>query len=257
VPLSLPIAIYVALLGLIIGSYLNVLIHRLPLGISTVTPRSRCPGCGEVVAARDNIPILSYLLLRGRCRHCKTEISARYPMIEALTALLFVACYWQFDVSVELLAGLFFCAAMVALAAIDAEHFLLPDKITLPGIALGLLLSRWLYWSGWRSALLGALLGGGLLWALAEGWYRLRGEEGMGLGDVKMLAMLGAFLGWKGMLVALFFASVSGSAVGLAMIAGGRGGMKSKLPFGSFLALGGVVSLFVGPAIVRYYSSLL
>ncbi len=256
-PFSLLIAIYLALVGLIVGSYLNVVIHRLPLGISTVTPRSRCPGCGEVVRARDNIPVLSYILLRGRCRHCKAEISPRYPLIETLTALLFVACYWQFGLSVELLAGVLFCAAMVALAAIDAEHFLLPDKITLPGIAVGLLLSPWLEWSGWRSALIGALLGGGMLLALAAGWYWLRGEEGMGLGDVKMLAMLGAFLGWKGMLVALFFASVAGSVVGLAVIASGRGGMKSKLPFGTFLALGAVVALFVGPRITRYYLSLL
>ena len=251
------IAIYVALIGLVVGSYLNVVIYRLPLEISTVTPRSRCPGCGEVVRARDNIPLLSYLLLRGKCRHCQAEISIRYPLIEALTALLFVACFWQFGLSVELLAGALFCAAMVALAAIDAEHFLLPDKITLPGIVVGLFLSPWLEWSGWRSALLGALLGGGLLLALAAAWYWLRGEEGMGLGDVKMLAMLGAFLGWKSMLVALFFASLAGSLVGLALIAGGRGDMKSKLPFGTFLALGAVVALFVGPRITGYYLSLL
>lgn len=256
-PFSPLIALYLALVGLVVGSYLNVVIHRLPLGLSTVTPRSRCPSCGQPVRARDNVPVVSYLLLRGRCRHCGLAISPRYPLIEAFTALLFVASYRTFGLSIDLLAALIFCAAMVALAAIDAEHFLLPDKITLPGVAVGLLLSPWVSWSGWLSALIGAAVGGGLLLALAHAWLRLRGEEGMGLGDVKMLAMMGAFLGWKGMLVALFSASLSGSIVGVVLLAVGRGGLKTRLPFGSFLAAGGLIALFVGPQLIRYYQGLL
>jgi leader peptidase (prepilin peptidase) / N-methyltransferase len=255
VSLTFLLGLWFLAVGLLVGSYLNVVIYRLPRGLSTVLPRSRCPSCDAAIAPYDNVPLLSYLVLRGRCRRCQARISPRYPLIEALTGLLFLGCFLRFGVRPETVAAAAFCAAMVALAAIDLEHFILPDRITLPGIVLGLALSPWLPWSGWKAALLGAVLGAGLLLALWKGWLLLRGEEGMGLGDVKMLGMIGAFLGWKGALITLFLASLSGSLVGLALVGKGDAGLKTKLPFGTFLALGALVALFAGPAIARSYLS--
>lgn len=263
--LSALLALYAALVGLIVGSYLNVVIFRLPRGLSTVLPRSRCTGCGALIRPYDNIPVLSWLFLGGRCRACRARISWRYPLIEAITAALFVLCFLRFGLSVEAPVAALFCAGMVALAAIDVEHYILPDRITYPGIALGVLLQPFLSWArigeGTRGALLGALvgalLGAGILLAIWWGWYLLRREEGMGLGDVKMLALIGAFLGWRGVLVALFFSALSGAVIGLALMAWRGLKMKSKLPFGAFLALGGLIALFAGDRIVSAYLSLL
>lgn len=268
--LDLLLAAYAALLGLVVGSYLNVVIHRLPRGISTVLPRSRCPACGAAIRARDNLPVLSWLLLGGRCRDCKAPIAGRYPLIEATTAALFVASLLRFGVTPAALAGALFCSLMIALAAIDVEHYILPDRLTLPGIALGAALQPWTGWAGpvgpaglpvpaalVLGGVVGALVGGGLLLALYGAWWLLRREEGMGLGDVKMLAMIGAFLGWKGVLVTVFAASLAGAATGLSLIAVGRSGLKTKLPFGAFLALGGLLALFAGRAIVDAYAGLL
>ena len=256
-PLLLFAAVYAALLGLIIGSYLNVVIYRVPLGLSTVTPRSRCPGCGAAIRARDNVPVLSYLLLRGRCRACATPISWRYPAIEALTAFLFVACVEHFGLTLRTPAAMLFCCLMVALAMIDADHMILPDRITWPGIAAGIALQLWAPLAGLVPALAGALLGAGLLLAVWGGWYLLRHEEGMGLGDVKMLALVGAFLGWKGVLVTLFCGALAGSIAGLALMRWGSLDMRSKLPFGTCLALGGLIALFAGDFLVDSYARLL
>ena len=259
------LGLYAAVLGLIVGSYLNVVVYRLPRGISTVLPRSRCPGCGEVIRARDNVPVLSFLLLGGRCRACRTRISWRYPLIEATTAALFVACFLRFGVTPAAPVAALFGCLMLTLAIIDIDHMILPDVLTWPGIALGILLQPLLPWARlgdgpWRAmagAAVGALLGGGVLLAVWLGWYLIRHEEGMGLGDVKMLAAIGAFLGWKGALVALFFAALSGATVGLALMSWGSLGARSKLPFGAFLALGGLVALFAGEPLVRAYARLL
>jgi len=256
--LHLLVAAYVAALGLIVGSYLNVVVYRLPRGISTVWPRSRCTGCGAAIRARDNLPVVSYLLLRGRCRSCGAPIAWRYPAIEALTGLLFVACLERFGFQPAALAGAVFCCLMVVLAAIDVEHMLLPDRITLPGIVLGLALQLWVPWAGGLAgAVLGALLGGGILLAISGAWYLLRREEGMGLGDVKMLAMVGAFLGWKGVVVTLFASTLSGAAVGLVLLRRSSTGMKTKVPFGAFLALGALLALFAGAPLVDAYLGLL
>jgi leader peptidase (prepilin peptidase) / N-methyltransferase len=260
VQLHILLAIYAAVLGLIVGSYLNVVIYRLPRGLSTVLPRSRCPGCGTAIRARDNLPVLSFLLLGGRCRVCGAEISWRYPAIEAASSLLFTASYLRWGLSVSALASAVFCCLMIVLAAIDVEHYLLPDRITYPGIAAGLLLQLALprEWAGGLlGGALGAALGAGLLLALWGGWYLLRGEEGMGLGDVKMLAVIGAFLGWQGVLVSLFLAALAGSVVGLALLRWGGLGMKSKLPFGAFLAAAGLAALFVGRELAAWYGGLL
>jgi leader peptidase (prepilin peptidase) / N-methyltransferase len=257
VPVRILLDAYAALFGLIAGSYLNVVIHRLPRGVSTVLPRSACPACGAAIRARDNLPLLSFVLLRGRCRACGAAIGWRYPLVELATALLWVSCLERFGLTLVALAGALFGCLMIALGLIDLEHLILPDRLTLPGIAAGLALSPWLPWSGIRQALAGALLGAAVLLAVWAGWYLWRQEEGMGLGDVKMLALIGAFLGWKGALVALFFASLGGAIVGLALIWRGGAGLRSKLPFGSFLALGGLVALFAGPQIAAWYGGLL
>jgi leader peptidase (prepilin peptidase) / N-methyltransferase len=251
------VGLYAALVGLVAGSYLNVVIHRLPLGLSTVRPRSRCPGCGAPIRARDNLPVVSWLVLGGRCRDCGEPISWRYPAIETLTGLLFAACVLRFGVSPEAAGGAVFCALCVALAAIDAEHMILPDRITLPGILLGIGFRAWAAAPDWPRGLLagafGALLGGGLLLAVIGAWWLVRREEGMGLGDVKMLALVGAFLGWKGVIVTLFFASLSGAAVGLWLMRRGDAGLKTRLPFGAFLALGALVALFAGGPLADAY----
>jgi leader peptidase (prepilin peptidase)/N-methyltransferase len=256
VPPELLLDLYAALAGLIVGSYLNVVVHRLPRGLSTVRPRSRCPACGAGIGALDNLPVVSWLLLRGRCRHCGTLIGWRYPAVELGTAALFVACLERFGPTLAAAVAALLGCLLLALAMIDAEHYLLPDRLTLPGIVVGLAVQPWIDWGGLLAAAFGAALGGGLLLALWGAWLLLRGEEGMGLGDAKMLAMIGAFLGWKGVLVTLFVASLVGSAVGLGLIALGRGGMKSRLPFGVFLAVGGAVALFWGRGLVDAYLGL-
>jgi len=246
-------AIYATMMGTVIGSFLNVCIHRLPLQLSLVWPASRCPGCDAAVKPYDNIPIASYLWLRGRCRSCKAPISIKYPLIEITTGVLFLGAYLLFDAPV-LFQRLIFACAMIVLFVIDLEHRILPDVITLPGIVVGFLFSL-IMPPGWVDSLIGIAVGGGTLWLLGEIYYRVRGEEGMGFGDVKMLAMIGAFLGYKLMLLTLILSSFVGSIVGVAMIVSNRGDMKYALPFGTFLAIGAIVASTVGDRIVAWYAS--
>ena len=248
--------VYAALLGLVTGSYLNVVIHRLPRGESTVLPRSHCPWCGGGIRARDNLPVLSYLLLRGRCRRCAAPISWRYPAFEALTALLFVAVAERFGLSVEALVAAIFGCLLLVLAAIDFDHFLLPDKLTLPGILVGLAAQPWLPRTTFLDAVLGVFVGAGMLILLINFWYWLRDEEGMGMGDVNMLAMVGAFLGWQGVLVTFVLATLSGAVVGLALLASRRLGARGRMPFGLFLAVGALLALFLGDRLLAAYASL-
>ena len=243
----------VAVFGLLIGSFLNVVIHRVPRKESLVSPGSRCPGCGYALRWYDNIPVVSYAMLGGRCRRCRAPISIRYPLVELTTAIVFVAHYFVFGWTPLLAVRLLFAASLVALFAIDLEHHLLPDVITLPGIFVGLAASAFLP-PGLFEALIGMLIGGGSLWLIGEAYYRYSGEEGMGGGDVKMLAMIGAFLGWKLVLVTLVLSSVLGSVLGLAIIAIKRGGMKYALPFGTFLALGALAASLFGDGIVSWYA---
>ena len=252
-----PIYIYAALIGLIVGSYLNVLIHRIPVGKSTVLPRSRCPFCSGAIHVYDNIPVVSYLVLGGKCRRCRAPISPRYPTIELLTSLLFVFVVFRFGVHRSLVPALLFVCLMILLAAIDVERFLLPDKITLPGIVFGLVLQIWNPAIDFTDAAVGVLIGAGILILVINFWYWLRGDEGMGLGDVNMLALIGAFLGWQGVLTTLFLATLSGALVGLLLLAAGKLGLQSRLPFGLFLAIGGIVSLFIGESLFEQYTLLL
>ena len=200
--------------GLAVGSFLNVCIHRLPRDESVVRPSSRCPGCGHAIHWYDNVPLVSYLVLRGRCRACGTRISLKYPIVEFVTAGLFIAHYWQIGWDPLLVSRLILTAALVALFVIDLEHRILPDAITLPGIGVGVVLSLFMF-PGWRDSLLGVLVGGGLLLAITEAWFRFRRVEAMGRGDLKMLAMVGAFLGWQLTVVTAFLAFFFGSAAGM------------------------------------------
>lgn len=252
--LPLPVLLLAAL-GLIVGSFLNVCIHRLPRGESLIQPGSHCPACRAPIRWFDNIPVLSYVWLGGRCRACRARIPPKYPLVEVATMGLFLAHYavlgWQPVLAVRLV----FSAALVVLFVIDLEHQLLPNRVTLPGIAAGLAASL-VTTPGWRSALAGVLLGGGLLWAVGEIYFRVRHEEGLGMGDVKMLAMVGAFLGWQQVLVTLMVGSLLGSLVGLGVIAAGRGTMKYALPYGTFLAIGATVASLGGDAMVAWYVGL-
>lgn len=233
--------------GLVVGSFLNVVAHRLPRGLSVVWPGSHCPWCGGAVRALDNLPVLSFLLLRGRCRRCGAPISWRYPLLEGLTAVIFAALAWRHGYPPNF--GTFAAFAvlatfLLALAAIDLEHFLLPDALTFGGIAAGLALQAWIPQVSWVDAAVGVLAGAGGLFLLAEAWLWLRGEEGLGLGDAKMAALIGAFLGWQGTVVAVVGASIIGAVVGLTLLAARRMHSRSPLPFGVFLALGALLAIF-------------
>jgi leader peptidase (prepilin peptidase) / N-methyltransferase len=243
------------LLGLAVGSFLNVCIHRLPRGESLALPPSRCPACEYRLRWFDNLPVISYAVLAGRCRKCRSPISIRYPLVELTTMALFVIHGEVFGWSALLVPRLLFACAMIVLFAIDLEHHLLPNVITLPAIAIGLISSAVLP-PGIVDAVIGVVVGGGVLWLIGEAYFRYSGHEGMGGGDVKMLAMIGAFLGWKLVLVTLVLSSVAGSVIGLFVILIKRGGMKYALPYGTFLALGALVASLAGNHIVNWYVSL-
>jgi leader peptidase (prepilin peptidase)/N-methyltransferase len=244
-----------ALIGLSIGSFLNVCIYRLPRGESLMWPASHCTSCGRPLSWYENVPVIGWLALRGRCRTCGERISIVYPIVELVTGIVFVCGYLIYGWTPLLAVRLLFACAMIVLFVIDLQHQILPNVITLPGIVIGFVLS-FLLPPGWIPSLLGILLGGGVLFAIMEAYARARGYEGLGMGDVKMLAMIGAFLGWPLMLLTLVLASFAGSVIGVAMIASRRGGMKTALPFGTFLAVGALVAAVVGDAMLAWYLSL-
>lgn len=239
--------VVVGVFGLMIGSFLNVVIHRVPLRQSVVRPRSRCPSCGVDILARDNVPVVSYLILRGRCRNCKARISARYPIVEALTGLLFTLAAYKFGFSLALVSALIFIAALVALGAIDLERRLLPNAIVGPVAAVGLALSVALDPSRWWVYIVSAAGVAGGLFVLALAY-----PGGMGMGDVKMGGLLGAFLGPYAAL-AVFLGALLGALVGGVLILTGKIQRRSALPFGVFLAVAGVFTLFLGPEVWGSY----
>ena len=244
------------LFGLVIGSFLNVVIYRVPAGESVVSPRSRCGSCGTQIAERDNIPVLSWLLLRGKCRSCGASISARYPVVELLTGLLFAAVAWRLGVSWEVPAFLVFTAGLVALSGIDLDTFLLPKKVFYPVLlSSGLLLviagvvER--DWQGLREAAIG-----GVLAFVALGAIHFAYPKGMGFGDVRLVALLGLFLGWLelgAVAVGLFLGFMLGSIFGVGLMLAGRRGRKDRIPFGPFLAAGAYLAIFVAEPILDLY----
>jgi leader peptidase (prepilin peptidase)/N-methyltransferase len=246
--------VFLTLWGLCIGSFLNVCIHRLPLKQSVVRPGSRCPSCGYALTWRDNLPLLSYALLAGRCRSCRAPISLRYPLVEAITAAIFLWHAAVFGVTALLGVRLAFACALIVLFAIDLEHQILPDRITLPGIVIGFASSLFLP-PGPVLSLGGILAGGGILWAIAEIWYRLRKVDAMGFGDVKMLAMVGAFLGLPLVLLTFVLATMMGGLLGVVLIASRRANMATAVPFGTMLAVAALVASLYGNPLLAWYLS--
>jgi leader peptidase (prepilin peptidase)/N-methyltransferase len=247
------------LLGLCIGSFLNVCIYRMPRRESVSFPGSHCPNCGAAIRWYDNIPVLSYLRLGGKCRSCRAPVSSRYLLVELLTGALFAAQGFIFEPGVLLAARLVLTAILIALFFIDLEHQLLPDALTLPGIAIGLLASLVAPPGGIgiEASLIGTALGAGILLAIRWLWKRATGVDGMGLGDVKMLAMIGAFLGWQAVWLVLFVASLAGAITGVTIALMGRGSMKSKLPFGTFLAIAALFASCWGDRLIAWYVGLI
>jgi leader peptidase (prepilin peptidase) / N-methyltransferase len=278
-------AVFSFMLGLVIGSFLNVCILRIPREESVVLPASHCPSCNADIKAYDNIPILSWLLLRGRCRKCKARISPLYPVVELLTGLLFLACYLRFGRNItgltdaaEFIKWSVFAALLVVLTITDIRERILPDKVNFLGLGLGLVFSlftapidstaEWLSRRmfdfpppqpalSFGDAVLGAAAASGLLWLVAEGYFRLRGREGMGLGDVKMMAMAGAFLGVQRALLTILLGSLLGSVIGVAVISIGRKGSDFELPFGTFLGAAALLVVFFGSPALAWYRSLM
>ncbi len=259
--------------GTCIGSFLNVCIYRIPAEESVVSPASRCPQCGTPIAWYDNVPILGWLWLRARCRACGLRIPARYPIVEALTGLLAVVALCRFGPTPPALIAFAFTAALLLITYIDFDHRFIPDEVSLPGVLIGLAVSFLPDGIGPLDAAAGALLGGGILWLVAWSYERATGIEGMGLGDVKLLAMIGAFLGWQVIPGVIVIASLTGTLAGLLVIAGaagrrvgrrvvrrlGRGALlpyvrraarRTAIPFGPFLALGAVIALYL-PALAQ------
>jgi len=233
-----------SILGAIVGSFLNVCIYRIPAEESVVTPRSRCPHCHTTIRWYHNLPILSWIVLKGRCAYCDAAFSIRYPLVEALTGLLFALFSYRFGLDPATPVALLLVALLVTISVIDLDHQIIPDVISLPGIPLGFLCSFALPWLSWQASLLGILLGGGILLAIALGYEWLTKQEGMGLGDVKLLAMLGAFLGAASILPIIFLASILGTAVGVPLMIIKRAGRKLAIPFGPFLAAAALIYLY-------------
>ena len=233
-------------LGLVIGSFANVCIPRLPLNESVVFPGSHCPACSSAVRPLDNIPVISYIILAGKCRDCATRISPIYPVIEAVTAALLITGFFRFGLSFDFLVFVVVAPTLVIITAIDIEHQIIPDVITLPGIVLGLAVGT--YTIGYANSLLGFFLGGGLFYLLA-----VLSNGGMGGGDIKYIAAAGALLGWQKVLLVIFIGALLGSIIGLFQIAVQKISRKSLIPFGPFLAMGTLITLFYGNSLIQLY----
>jgi len=239
--------------GVCIGSFLNVCIFRLPAGKSIVHPPSSCPGCNAAIRFYDNIPVLSWFILRGQCRNCHTPIAFRYVMVELLGGFMAVCVYFRFGPSVQGIIYFSFIAALLVITFIDIDYHIIPDVISLPGILLGFAASFFIPTLTWMDSLIGILAGGGSLYAVAWGYERITGKEGMGGGDIKLLAMIGAFIGWQGVLLTIFMGSAIGTLVGLIDMRAKKKDMKMRIPFGPFLALGAIIHLFLGNELIVWY----
>jgi leader peptidase (prepilin peptidase)/N-methyltransferase len=252
---TVPAYLVLFLLGLCIGSFLNVVIYRLPRDHSIVTPPSACPACGAHIRPWDNVPLLSWIALGGRCRDCKAPIPWRYPAVELASGLLVVGLAWAIGPKPSLVPALVFSLALVAVALIDLDFRIIPDEISLGGLVVGLF-ARGFTVDGVLAGVIGALVGGGALYLVATGYKRATGLDGLGGGDVKLAGMIGAFLGWPGVFLTIFGAAIAGSFVGLALIVLRRGDRRTALPFGTFLAPAAVFVALVGPSLWQWYGGL-
>ena len=239
-----------ALFGAVIGSFLNVCIVRLPAEQSVVSPPSRCPRCGKPVEWRDNIPVLSWILLGGKCRGCREPISMLYPLVELATAVLWGVMAWRYGLSLEALKGALFGTLLLGIALTDAREYIIPNEFTYGGLAIGLILSAAGGLSAVLAALAGAAVGFGILWLVGVAGRWAFKEEAMGGGDIKMMAMVGSFVGWQGVLLTIFLGALAGTAIFLPLTLIGR---KKLVPFGVFLAIGAAVTYVIGPAIIDWY----
>lgn len=273
--MQIALVIY-TVLGLVIGSFLNVCIYRIPLRKSIVFPGSACPHCGSPIRPYDNIPVLSYLLLRGRCRVCGNAISVQYPLVELLTGAAFFACAWEWNFTAPAFINSLLLSVLIVLVFTDYHHQILPNVLTLPGIAAGILLSpfqsvwyysdalstiaaSWLWPENpqlvlpWVGSVLGAIIGGGPLLLMAIGYEKIRKKQGLGMGDVKMMVMVGAFLGCRIALLTILAGSFLGSIVGIFLILFRHRNLQTKLAFGVFLGIGAAVCLFYGLPVWDWY----
>ena len=247
-------AIFAFAFGAVMGSFANVLIHRLPMGLSIISPGSQCPSCSARIRWFDNIPIVSYFILGGRCRACKTIISPRYPLVEALSGLLFAAVVFRYGIQPATAAMALFAWALLVITFIDLDHRIIPDVISLPGTILGLAFSFVPGFPRPVDSVVGVAAGAGFLFLVLYAYEKIMGEEGMGLGDVKLLAMIGAFLGWQALPVTILVSSMTGSLVGVGYaLIKGESVRKFPVPFGPFLALGAIVHLFFGVELIQWY----
>ncbi|MBW1900183.1 MAG: prepilin peptidase [Deltaproteobacteria bacterium] len=255
--ISSVMVVYSALFGLALGSFMNVCIYRIPLKKSIVSPPSSCPNCGERIRFYDNIPLISYLLLLGKCRHCSNPLAWHYPLVEALTGLLSVALFIRYGLSYQYFLYLLFTSVLVTISFIDLHHKIIPDVLSLSGIVVGLAASFMPGTISWLDSLIGIIAGGGSLFLVAFVYERITGREGMGGGDIKLLAMIGAWLGWRQLYLVVLISSLVGAIVGIAFLLMAGKGFRVRIPFGPFLSLGAMACLFFGPELMNWYSQLL
>ncbi len=248
--------IFAFVLGAVVGSFLNVCICRLPQHESVVFPPSHCPKCGYRIPFYDNIPIVSYLLLGGKCRSCRAHISVQYPLVELVNGLLTLFLLMKFGPSLPFLVMFLFCSALMVITVIDLQHQIIPDVISLPGIVAGFASSFLLPWLTWQNSLIGIIAGGGSLLLVATGYELLTRKEGMGGGDIKLLAMMGAFLGWRAVPFIIFAGSLLGSIIGVSVMLAQKKDSKLAIPFGPFLAFGAILYIFFGRQIIHWYFNL-
>jgi len=279
---EMAINILIFIFGLCIGSFMNVCIYRIPLSKSIVTPRSMCPGCNRLIGAYDNIPVISYILLKGKCRNCGIPISLRYPLVEIISGMIALAVFMKFNTKaamqaytnasgftafdvfmkfglLEAIVYFIFISALIVITFIDIDHGIIPDVISLPGIPIGFILASFLLPSmNYKASLAGIIAGGGSLLAVAWIYNLIKKKDGMGVGDIKLLAMIGAFIGWKGILFTIFVASATGTLVGFAVMLKTRKGMgQQAVPFGPFLSIGTILYIFFGTELISWYIRLL
>jgi len=250
-------ALYALLVGLALGSFMNVCIYRIPLQKSIVRPSSSCPNCGKKIRFYDNIPIISYLLLFGRCRHCRHPISWRYPVIEAITGLLSLALFIRYGLSFQYLLFLLFAATLVTISFIDLDHQIIPDVLSISGIIAGLAAAFVPGNVSWFESVIGIIGGGGALFFVGLIYEKLTGKQGMGGGDVKLLAMIGAWMGWRSLPFVLLISSLTGAIIGSVFLLAAGKGYRVKIPFGPFLSLGALSYIFFGPQLTNWYIGLL